>query len=486
MKRYFVFSILFIIFYNAQASESSLSKVLQKYTALTEEENPYAIYNPEKFGIDEIYAKRILRERNPVFHINEIDIHNISYNTNISLRFPFTFLPFGGVNMVFGNSSHYNSRGIDIGFLFRMETLLSGNMAFTALNSYTNTGSFITFTQIDFYPDIMKEKRFKLYTNLNVNTTAPQHYFLGGYHASEGNYLGRIFKRLKMDKTNYSRTGFSWGAGTEVTLPFYDITSDTALRLDYSYTDTILPSPFKIIYPTEVKEVKESNLTVNIMETLTFSLQKQEKILLTGNLLRVYLSGAFPVIKADNNFTPDLSMKISNVYTKKLFRDFSVKTRAIAGVNYNNRENLSGDGMVRGSARGSFTGLTYLMANLDLLIPLLNVDLYSAVDVQFKNKVNFAIFFALFFDGGVSISSDNLKINSLEYSYKSYLKDHRVYFDDGSHFLDYAFTAGAGIRVYPYFLHFIVRLDVGVNVLESIIYKKQPTIELTISFNDVF
>ncbi|HBD95483.1 MAG: hypothetical protein A2015_08125 [Spirochaetes bacterium GWF1_31_7] len=486
-KIVFVCLVGIVFNYNLFCSIDDESSDLNKNSTLTESEDPYLVYNPEKFGIDENYIKRITRIKNLKTYNDEIDIHNITYNTNVSLRFPFTFIPFGGVNLGFNNTSHYGFRGFDIGFLYKMETLLRGTASFTTLNSFTSTGSFITFTQFDIYPDFSKDKKIKIYNNASIYTTAPQFSFLKDFHASSGGYIGRLFKRLKIDQTNYNKTGFSYGAGIEVVLPFKDIVSDTSIAVDYNFTDTILTDPYRIIYPADEKNIQKSELYINIMETLTFSMQKQDKALLLGEIVRVYGMASFPLLKDGFDRTPELNLKISNVYTKKIYKDFALKTRILGGLNFNSRENLSGDGMVRGLNKGDFTGFTYLLANIDLLLPMVNININSAADVVFRQKVNFIMYLALFIDGGIALNNDTLSINNCEFEYtNNYLKEYRLYFPDSDNYFNYSFTAGGGLRIYPYFLHFMVRLDIGINLLDTIIYKNAPHVELTISLNDVF
>ena len=88
-KIVFVCLVGIVFNYNLFCSIDDESSDLNKNSTLTESEDPYLVYNPEKFGIDENYIKRITRIKNLKTYNDEIDIHNITYNTNVSLRFPF-------------------------------------------------------------------------------------------------------------------------------------------------------------------------------------------------------------------------------------------------------------------------------------------------------------------------------------------------------------------------------------------------------------
>ena len=114
------------------------------------------------------------------------------------------------------------------------------------------------------------------------------------------------------------------------------------------------------------------------------------------------------------------------------------------------------------------------------------IDLYDTANYTHRQKVTYLMYVNLFVDGGLAFSNDDMKVRDYEYLEKNtYLKDFRCYLDDKNYFT-YALSAGAGITFVPYFLHFVVRIDVGVNILEPILEQKAPSIGLTVSFNDMF
>ena len=95
--------------------------------------------------------------------------------------------------------------------------------------------------------------------------------------------------------------------------------------------------------------------------------------------------------------------------------------------------------------------------------------------------------FVFFTDAGIAISKDSLKLSNIKFVHTtSEITGIKTYFDNTDIYGNYAWTVGAGLRIYPAFVHFIVRVDVGVNVLESIVFQRSPTVELVLSLNDLF
>lgn len=475
---------------------ANLKKYFDTFSTLTKEEDPNDTIPPEKYKLNEQYPTLINRIRKPLFFIEELDIHNITYNTNVSIRFPYTFVPFGGLNMIpAGSSSLYGSRGIDFGFLFRAESILNGKVSFTALNSFTSIGSLITLAGIEMDPGFTSDNRLRFYNNAALYTTAPQHGLLYDFYNPSKAYLSKAYKKLFHEKlnvqlTDYNRTGLYYIAGFTYLLPLHDIMSNTAIKLNYSYTQTKLLSIFTKVdeYPPALEYVDQSDITISLIENINYSRLKQEKAVLTGYDINFLSQFNLPLLKEGYDRTPDFSFSLKGLYSKRIYKDFTLKTRLVGGYNYGTRENLSGDGKIRGVGIGDFTGFGYAFANIDILVPVVNINLYNVADVTLRQKVNFIIFFALFADGGVAISNDSLRVNSYDFDYSenNYLKDNRLNLPDGKNYLNYAFSAGGGLRISPYFLHFLVRIDVGVNILEAVLEKKSPSVEITLSLNDVY
>ena len=240
----------------------------------------------------------------------------------------------------------------------------------------------------------------------------------------------------------------------------------------------------------KLKDLNEDFLSLGIAAKASFDTRRQEKALRTGNLLTGSLSFDLPMVESDyyknQAFIPQFSINATDVYCKKVYKDYAIKARAFAGYNFGYLTNLSGDGAVRGLSLGSFSGFGYALANIEASIPVMYIDLYDTANYTHRQKVTYLMYVNLFVDGGFAFSNDDMKVRDYEYLEKNtYLKDFRCYLDDKNYFT-YALSAGAGITFVPYFLHFVVRIDVGVNILEPILEQKAPSIGLTVSFNDMF
>lgn len=458
------------------------------YTStLSSEDDPFAHYNPRQFWKTNNYQKTLIRNRIPFFFIDELDTRNLTLNTNVSLRTPYTQIPFGGLSTVF-NGSRHGARGLDFGFYYRDEHLLDGRVMLSALNSFTFNGSFYTLVGVDVFPG-GDERKLKLTANMAVNTTAPQYGLMSERNSKVGKMLTKITDKLGLDFSSVNKTGFHFMFGAEYKLPF-NIYLLGAAKFNYYHIASELTDAFGDDYPAKSKDLNEDFLSLGIAAKATFDTRRQEKALRTGNLLTGSLSFDLPMVESDyyknQAFIPQFSINATDVYCKKVYKDYAIKARAFAGYNFGYLTNLSGDGAVRGLSLGSFSGFGYALANIEASIPVMYIDLYDTANYTHRQKVTYLMYVNLFVDGGFAFSNDDMKVRDYEYLEKNtYLKDFRCYLDDKNYFT-YALSAGAGITFVPYFLHFVVRIDVGVNILEPILEQKAPSIGLTVSFNDMF
>lgn len=71
-----------------------------------------------------------------------------------------------------------------------------------------------------------------------------------------------------------------------------------------------------------------------------------------------------------------------------------------------------------------------------------------------------------------------------------YVYPQQLHYLGSNNYLIPASTLGAGLRIYPYFLPFIIRFDVGFNLLKTIAYAgtigAAQSFELIFSFNEMF
>lgn len=456
-------------------------------SALSEEDDPFAHYNPRLFWKSDNYQKTLVRNRNPFFFIDELDTRNLTLNTNVSLRTPYTQIPFGGLSTVF-NGSRHAARGLDFGFYYRDEHLLDGRVMLSALNSFAFNGSFFTLVGAEIFPG-SEDRKLKLLTNMAVYTTAPQYGLMSERNSQAGQMMSKITDKLGLDFSEVNKNGFSFMFAAEYQLPF-NIYALGAVKLNYNHIASVLTDAFGSDYPALSEEPNEDFLSLSVAARATYDTRRQEKALRTGNLLTGGFSLDLPLAESDyykiRQFIPQFSVTAEDVYTKKVYKDYAIKARLLAGYNYGYLTNLSGDTAVRGLSLGSFSGFGYALANIEAGIPVMYIDLHNTADYTHRQKVTYLMYLNLFVDCGVAFSNDEMKVRDYEYiSNNTYLKDFRCYIDD-KNYLTYALSAGAGVTFVPYFLHFVVRIDVGVNILEAALEQKAPSIGLTVSFSDIF
>lgn len=456
-------------------------------STLPKEDDPFAHYNPKLFWKSDNYQKTLIRNRTPFFFINELDARNLTVNTNVSFRTPYTQIPFGGLSTVF-NGSRHAARGVDFGFYYRDEHLLDGRVMLSALNSFAFNGSFFTLIGADIFP-VGEERKLKLLTNMAVYTTAPQYELMSQRNSNIGATLSKVTDKLGLDFSPVNKTGLSFMFGAEYQLPF-NIYALGAVKCNYHHIASELTDAFGDEYPALSKDWNEDFLSLSIAAKARYDTRRQEKALRTGNVVTGDFSFDLPLVESDyykiRRFVPQFSIAATDVYCKKVYKDYAIKARVLAGYNYGYLTNLSGDGAVRGLSLGRFSGFGYALANVEASIPVMYIDLHNTADYAHRQKVTYLMYVNLFVDGALAFSNDEMKVRDYEYiAVNSYLKDFRCYVDD-KNYLTYALSAGAGITFVPYFLHFVVRIDVGVAILDAILEQKAPSIGLTISFNDIF
>jgi hypothetical protein len=181
-----------------------------------------------------------------------------------------------------------------------------------------------------------------------------------------------------------------------------------------------------------------------------------------------------------------LKTEIEERFTYKFFREFAVKTRLILGANYNISKDYSGEPYVRGYAAKELTGVFALLGNLELLVPVMNIDIKEAVNIPLKKDAKFLLYLALFADGGFTI--DNYGYPLENFTFDDYREQAQSTFNANlgyNYKLIPALSAGAGIRFYPYFLNFIIRFDFSMNIIKAAIYNKY-SYDIALSFTEMF
>jgi hypothetical protein len=316
------------------------------------------------------------------------------------------------------------------------------------------------------------------------------------------NYSAKIWNKLGITFNRYSDFGFNVIFGTDYRIPFVELNWITTIEMmhNYVYMKEITSTGGKIAdygskkNPEEIL-INRNNLFVNIGQEFRWNKLKQTATIPVGNLLSLATKFYLPTTIGDGS---EFKFKahLEDKFYYKLFREFACKIRFFMAANYNISEDFSGDPYVRGFADNELTGWFALLANVEGYIPIVDVDLIKGPAIEpFKNPAKFVIYFVLFADGGFTIENYD---NYLEGFDGRERRDHIANSLNpkdpyGQKYLGYnnfllpAISVGGGLQFQPYFLHFNLRVDVGVNLLKAIIYNKpQESIEVSISFNQMF
>lgn len=442
-------------------------QLVDQYISLDRSDDLYYSVKLKHYKIKKEYLENMQWNRKIRFFIDSFDEQNVLKNNNILPRFPYIIAAYGGYS--------YN-RGVDMGILYRMDNINNTLLALTIASSFGQRGKIWVHTNLE-YPGLLKDNRLKLFTTQSFFTTAAQYAI---DDTTIGYLYGRWYKRREF--------GFYSIFGVDYRIPFLNATTISLIEIKYRYDDAIY-------HGNTETPLKENNFNINLQEEFDWAKLKQTATFPVGNDLSIKAKFYLPTYVGGNNNQFRFKSRITDKFSYKIFREFGFKIRLIAAANYNISEDFSGDPYIRGLADFELTGWFALLANLELYIPLINVNMRSAFTVDLKKEAKFVMYYTIFVDGGFTIekydflldgfperpSRDGIK-NSLDVNNK---------FGQGYLGNDYyilpAITAGMGARIYSYFLHFILRFDAGVNILKAAIYQNPAEcFELVFSFSEMF
>ena len=437
------------------------------------------------------YVNNLIWHQDIDFFVDAIDDYNLRQNINILPRFPYVFMPFGG---------YCYNRGFDLGFLFRADNLLNTRFALTIATSFAQKGKFWLHTNLE-YPALLND-RMKVLGTFSFFTSYPQYSshvvsFNGIYDNDEFgdkiiNMFNKIWGKLGVDFYRQSEYGFIFLGGINYRIPFVELESITTTEFTYKYDDmrvvrTVGKSSYNYAedeLPT-FEEIKQSNFGFNLRQEFRWNKFKQTATIPEGNYLSAWMKMYLPTTIGLPNNEFRFKTRIEEKLNKKLWREIAAKGRLLMAANYKISEDFSGDPYIRGLADQELTGWFALLANLSLYIPIVNIDMHKALDLSLRKDGKFIIYWTLFADGGFTIENyDNYLEGFIERDLRNRIKNSIVIDNTLTHkylgsnnYLLPAFTAGSGIEIYPYFMHFIIRLDVGVNILKAAMYSYAANLE---------
>jgi hypothetical protein len=457
---------------------------LKQYITLDPSNDIYYGYVIKKYKISKEYIEALQWNQRIEFFIDDFDKYNFRKNTNILPWFPFVFTPYSGYNF---------NRGFGLGFLFRADNIANSRIDFSAATSFEQKGKFWQDFNIE-YPGLLKSNRLRLFWTFAVSTTYPQFASSLSYYDSSNaiiNIFNKVWRKLGFYFTDFNETGLYFVSGFDYRIPKIEVNTITSFEFNYKNYSGILDH-WDDIYPA-MRNVSHSDFSFNIKEELRWSKMKPTTTIPVGNELTGSVKFYLPTNVGPLNSEFRFKSKIEDRFTKKIFREFAVRARAILFGNYNISDDYSGDPYIRGFLTGELTGFCGLLANLELYIPLVNIDIKTAGNLVLNRDAKFLLYLVLFADGGFTIDnydyitetypiSERHKVWTQEKQDENHL---RQFWLVDNYYITPAISAGGGLRLYPYFLNFIVKFDVAVNILKAA-YEKDGLVEITLSFTETF
>jgi hypothetical protein len=449
------------------------NNTLDDYITLDASDDIYRNVQLKGFKPNSDYLKGLRFRQRLVFGIERYDRLNLRANTNVLPRFPYLFMLTGGYS---------SGRGIEAGFLFRADNLANSRVVLTAATAFgTRSGNnFLLGVE---YPAILPEDRLRLFGNIYV-TDSSSAYFL--------QEKSLTFSGFNTYGSGYSlaSVGFNVVTGATYRIPTIELQAggsiDFMYRHNYRLRDPV----------TDVESaISVNNFGVVAGIDVDWNQQKQTNTIATGNDISLDLNFYIPTTIGDLHSSFRFQSVIEERFAWKFFREFALRFRGILSANAALSGEWSGDPWVRGLAGQELTGWFALLGSVELFLPLLHVDMKSALTIPFSQDAKFILYWVIFVDGGFTIENysyplagDIIRASRQDIKNSLSASDSQGQALLGSgHYLLPAVTVGSGIRIYPYFLPFIIRFDAGFNILKAAIYQDVgECFELTLSFSETF
>jgi hypothetical protein len=478
----------------ADTSDSSDDAWVYDYINYDPSDDLYSGLKSKRHKIKKSYVENLKWNPYINLYIDDLDRNNFVKNTNILPWFPYIFAPYGGYS--------YN-RGFDIGFLYRMDNIENTMMSFTTATSFGQRTRFWQHFNME-YSNVLKDNRLKLLWTFSVFTSAPQYYSALSFYDKSNQLLylfNYLWDKLSISMNQFNETGFYFISGADYRIPKLELNSISLVEFLYKYDSNNITSwnynnEDKTKNTPNIETINRSNFSFNISEEVRWQKIKQTVSFPTGNILSAKVKFYIPTTVGSFSSQFRFKSTIEDKFTYKFFREFAFKTRILLAANYNISEDFSGDPFIRGYVDKELTGFFALLGNFELCIPVIDVAIKEAANITLKKDARFILFLNMFMDTGFTIDKFDFPLENFAYDVKRSPALNTFNSDLGGNYsLIPAFSLGGGLTIYPYFLNFIIRLDVGVNILKAAIYynqvpdnKKNETtsIEFTLSFSEMF
>ncbi|OHD14028.1 MAG: hypothetical protein A2086_06285 [Spirochaetes bacterium GWD1_27_9] len=480
LKKYFLlfYSLLSLSFLFTEDLTKDNYNFLKDYIYLDPSDDFFA--NLKNYKISKDYVKSLIYNKNIEIFVLDFDNYNLTKNTNTLPYFPYIFAPYGGF---------ITNRGFDLGFLYRMENINDSKANLTFSTSFAQNGYFYQNISLENFLQITN-CRFRIFNTFSFFNSIGQYNAALNYDYSNNSLLNtsnKIWKTLNINFSQRGESGFNFISGFDYRIPLAEINTINYFEFFYKYIDKeydgLETASNGDTKPREIT-INKSNFFLNIASELRFARLKKSTTIPLGNYLSLGVKLFLPWQKEYFNKNFGFKAKLEERFYYKFYKEFAFKFRSILFGGYNISYNLSGDPFVRGIKSNDFSGFFALIGNFDLYLPAISVYMKESMAVEFKNEAKFVLYINIFADFGLAIENYNYVLENLTYRKQNQKSSLAYLIKDDFYFVP-ALSAGGGIKIYCYSWPFIIRFDVGADMLKAII-KQEANLEFVVSFNDMF
>ena len=482
---------------NKEDEYDDIPKWIEDNITISEKDDIYK--KREKKYQSENYVESLKWRNKILFYVDEMDKFGFKRNINIQSWFPHIFIPYDGIkisNIDLGSSSYdisaKNNNSFGLGFLYVYDNVANKNISLAFATSISQLGALYQHIHFEIVPPFLRN-RLTFFSTISLFDTTPLSEAAKNFDSQDK--LSKMFnsfgQKFLTGLTNYNSLGLHFLLGGDLRIPFINININGFIENFYQHNFSIVDFKYNNSnneYTANTRSLDTDFASINIGLGGRWQKTKQTSTIVTGNDLSIKTKFIIPYYNTTNRPSFSFESKIEDQFTKKFFREFAVRARVILGLNYNTSINYSHDPYVRGFTGEDLTGFFALLGTLELLIPLVDVNIKQAVGNDLVKDAKFLIHFALFADSGFTIENYDYYLNSDFINDKRDKSKHSKSFIQNivdNYYIIPAITLGGGVRFYPYFLNFILRVDFGVNMIKTIM-NKSAELEIVIKLNDLF
>lgn len=463
---------------------------MEKYITVDPSDDIFYGYKLKHYTPEESYVKNLKWRHDVDFYIPGIDKFNLRQNINNLPRFPFLIIPMGNLAISLSGNTGIDLPIMELGFLFRHDNINNSRFSFTAAGTFSQNDKLYLMNNFE-YLGFLPDDRLRVFSTLAFFTSGPQYsaeYLLNSENDTLTRIIASAFRSLATPFAELNSTGFTSISGADFRIPLFDLNTVTAVEFSYQYNAARILSNDS--FPPKYENRNDNQFNINIIEEFKWDKLKQTSTIAEGNHLSLFTKFHLPTHVGAINKEFRFQSRLEERLSFKFYREFAFKGRLLLAANYNLSQDFSGEPYVRAVMPQELTGFFALIANAEVLLPLMNINIKKVADKKIRRFAPWILYGAVFVDLGFTLENDRFLFDGVNeradgVKYIDTEKHGPLFFNDGYYMIP-AFSAGFGLRAHPYFMHFIVRLDFSLNIMRAILKQEAPPFQIAISFNDMF